>query len=326
MKQRILYLDVTKAIAITLVCIGHSDLLVNLGQPSMLHQWIYSFHMPLFMLVSGYFSVHTFNKTFKEFISSKALYILLPALSFSFLEFIIPVCMGYKDIKHHAIGEAIGGMWFLRTLFVCYLIVYAAKKTRINDMWLCLLSLIIILLIPHSYFLQLNYMIIFFWAGYWLRKYYNQYEHYRMPITIFSLLYFFILGRHNVAELLNYDFIFQHTGTLISQVLTGLSGSLGLIGIIYYICLHFSGWGGSKLSKIGTRTLGIYGVQNIVILWVGKTFIHIDMTNYPYWLGDLVITPLIGISSTIFCYYITVLLSKNKYTNLILFGGQYNRE
>lgn len=326
MKQRILYLDVTKAIAITLVCIGHSDLLVNLGQPSMLHQWIYSFHMPLFMLVSGYFSVHAFNRTFKYFISSKALYILLPAISFSFLEFIIPVCMGYKDIKHHAIGEAIGGMWFLRTLFVCYLIVYAAKKTQINDMWLCLLSLIIILLIPHSYFLQLNYMLIFFWAGYWLRKYYNKYEQYRGMVTIISLLFFLFCGRHLEAETLTYNIIFNRPQLILWQLSTGLSGSLTVIGVVYYLCKNNDHGIIQWIAKVGTYTLGIYGVQTIVLIRIFDAFIQIDATNYPYWLGDFVITPIIGIISTIICYYLTVWLSKYKYTNLILFGGQYNRE
>ncbi len=49
MSQRLEYMDVAKGIAILLVILGHHDL------PPVLYDWIYSFHMPLFFIVSGYF-------------------------------------------------------------------------------------------------------------------------------------------------------------------------------------------------------------------------------------------------------------------------------
>lgn len=71
MKQRILYLDLVKFIAITLVCIGHSYPL-TIGNESYFRSVIYSFHMPLFMLICGYFSISSFSKTFKVFLKQKA--------------------------------------------------------------------------------------------------------------------------------------------------------------------------------------------------------------------------------------------------------------
>jgi len=51
-KKRIAYIDVAKGIGILLVVAAHNDL--GLVAPY-LHRWIYSFHMPLFFFLSGYF-------------------------------------------------------------------------------------------------------------------------------------------------------------------------------------------------------------------------------------------------------------------------------
>jgi len=49
-KKRILYFDIAKGIAILAVIIGHLG-----GLPDILGRFIFSFHMPLFFLISGYF-------------------------------------------------------------------------------------------------------------------------------------------------------------------------------------------------------------------------------------------------------------------------------
>jgi len=49
--QRNLTFDIMKGIAILCMMIGHST-----WPPEWLHRLIYSFHMPLFFIVAGYFS------------------------------------------------------------------------------------------------------------------------------------------------------------------------------------------------------------------------------------------------------------------------------
>ena len=52
MSQRIEYLDIARGIGILLVVLGHNDF----GAISpFFHQVIYSFHIPLFFFLSGYF-------------------------------------------------------------------------------------------------------------------------------------------------------------------------------------------------------------------------------------------------------------------------------
>lgn len=67
--------------------------------------------------------------------------------------------------------ESIGGMWFLRTLFTCYL--YAWLFLRLyGALWLKIIgSIVLALFFPHGYYLQFNYMIIFFWLGFVMKRY-----------------------------------------------------------------------------------------------------------------------------------------------------------
>lgn len=52
MKTRIKYMDFAKAIGVFLVILGHMPSLV----PESIRMWIFSFHMPLFFIASGYFA------------------------------------------------------------------------------------------------------------------------------------------------------------------------------------------------------------------------------------------------------------------------------
>lgn len=45
--QRIKWIDLTKGVAIFLMVCGHT------GIPSLISNWIWSFHMPLFFIISG---------------------------------------------------------------------------------------------------------------------------------------------------------------------------------------------------------------------------------------------------------------------------------
>lgn len=322
-QKRILYLDVVKAIAIMLVLIGHAPELVTLTEPSILEKWIYSFHMPLFMLMCGYFSVHAFIKPFKEFLTNKALRLLVPAISFSLLEFLLCIILGIGNIGDQAYADAIGGMWFLRTLFACYVFVYLVKLIPLKEWWLCIGSILFALFFPHGYFLQFNFMLFFFWGGCLIREHKAFFEHNMLVLTILSAAYFIFLGRHDDPVIFSYDTIFHNTWIIPQQIITGLTGSLAVIGIVYYLCKYFHGSIIKGFGKVGQYTLGIYGIQTLVLLRLCPEIFHFNMKYYPYFIGDFIIIPTLGITATIVCYYLVIWLSKSKWTNLLLFGNQY---
>ena len=138
---------------ILLVCLGHSGFEEPIIRDSLsgLHSWIYSFHMPLFFLISGYLFSLT-NKSFVDidpgkFLKKKVLRLLVPYVvlgtviygikyvfsSFShadrdwsvgnfFKMFVAPSCE----------GSTMGYLWYVITLFVVFVLVVAMSKMRID--------------------------------------------------------------------------------------------------------------------------------------------------------------------------------------------------
>lgn len=85
MKQRILYWDVIKFFAIFLVVYGHAIQNLNpVGRTlwdSFMETNILTFHMPLFMIVSGYFARSLFKKDIKETVKNKFVQLVIPSVT-----------------------------------------------------------------------------------------------------------------------------------------------------------------------------------------------------------------------------------------------------
>lgn len=151
---------------ILLVVLGHSGFEETIIQEKLkfLHDWIYSFHMPLFFMISGYLFSHTNTNLTginpQRFIQKKTLRLMVPYVvlgiilfaikyffsSFShaardfsvssfFLMFIAPACE----------NSTMGYLWYLFTLYIIFLLVLGLCIIKINlkkTIW-CLFFLII---------------------------------------------------------------------------------------------------------------------------------------------------------------------------------------
>ena len=109
--------DIMKGLGIICMILGH----IPIG--GITQQVIYSFHMPMFFFISGYFFSR--KNTFLEFIRGKFLTILLPAF------FSIGILLLYRVLAHLLIGtelvlfsHIIGPLWFLFALFWGVVILY----------------------------------------------------------------------------------------------------------------------------------------------------------------------------------------------------------
>ena len=90
LSKRIEYVDYIKAFAIFMVIVGHSiESLSTCNELNVVHSFIYSFHMPLFMMLSGFFIAKSFNSGIKQFLTTRSRQVLLPVLSFSVVVFLI---------------------------------------------------------------------------------------------------------------------------------------------------------------------------------------------------------------------------------------------
>ena len=145
--MRIKTIDYTKFMAVVMVVLGHclafgngKDYYVsNMQTDNILHNYIYSFHMPLFMLISGYlFAFSCKKKTTKELLVSKFKQLIVPLFCWSFVSLVIQmvkIAIGISSQKITLIWifQTIysgfwGGPWFLWALWWCSFIVIVGKK------------------------------------------------------------------------------------------------------------------------------------------------------------------------------------------------------
>lgn len=143
-KQIVQEYDVIRIIAILLVVLGHCDFLWSHGfdvtnEISLqltaytifnhtIRAWIYSFHMPLFMILSGaLYAIVREKYSMAEYAKNRFRRLILPYfLCGTFFAFPIKYLCGYfgKDslLKAYAKGVAVGvfsgHLWFLWVLFV----------------------------------------------------------------------------------------------------------------------------------------------------------------------------------------------------------------
>ncbi len=122
-KERLNYIDIAKGIGILLVVLGHT-----ITNESPIKTWLYSFHMPLFFIISGILCKHTHeeDKKFTEIFVSKCKRLIIPYVSFELIY--IFLWMIFHDFSLAALRWNIidslllyckvGANWFLATLFV----------------------------------------------------------------------------------------------------------------------------------------------------------------------------------------------------------------
>ena len=168
-RQRLNYIDICKAFGIILVVLGHTY-----GIPKNVYNVIYSFHMPLFFILSGF--VHNKNKNveigFKSFAIKKAKQYLIPYFVFCITNFVIQILWrlfitkqgidsDYFLVKTKGILFCYSNIenmpncspvWFLMCLFIASLIFWWILRIRLRYSWLIIALLLAIyyVLVPLS--------------------------------------------------------------------------------------------------------------------------------------------------------------------------------
>lgn len=82
-KERLTYLDVAKGIGILLVVIGHVYAFNRQIVDRFFVIWLYSFHMPLFFIISGMLIAYKDEKDIWKFVKKRIKGILIPYVFFS---------------------------------------------------------------------------------------------------------------------------------------------------------------------------------------------------------------------------------------------------
>ena len=117
-KQRDLLFDFVKGVLIFLVVLAH----VIRGRGSIVYHVIYSFHMPLFVFVSGYFALHSLSKNLQDIGKKVWGRLIIPALIWSGVALVIHLVRGYDRGLWSMVMDSLRDVWFLYCVALLYLI------------------------------------------------------------------------------------------------------------------------------------------------------------------------------------------------------------
>jgi fucose 4-O-acetylase-like acetyltransferase len=223
MSKRIEYLDIARGIGILLVVLGHNDFEAI---SVFVHQVIYSFHIPLFFFLSGYFI--NISIPFFDFFKKRFSSLLKPYFFIIFLIYFTSVSfekMGFNTAITRIVKALYGTghyidwvqLWFLPELFVVslYAFLFITLVSRLQNRWIRwgILLATLALSLP---FLDAFYPFPISIFG-------KQYELYGLPLgldLIFLSGFFFILGNEvrQVTSEKTFDNLFIFLGTGIGLI------------------------------------------------------------------------------------------------------------
>lgn len=329
-KNRIIWADSLKGILMLLVILGHS-IQVTMGDAcETCHIWnlIYSFHMPVFMAVSGWLMYkQTIGWGGQKLIGRRAQQLLIPYLIWSLIVFIKNGVYSI-DSFINIFERPDKYYWFLWILFwinvLYHLTYFVASKFDIKSDYiligLCvILAGIMILFNPRVFGIQLlAYFFLSFTFGYYIHK--SKCLQTDNKIILFVLfLIWVVLGWYwSMHELPSWMPIIPHVPTAVLQysyreITAAIAIYVILNGAQY--CLNGSNYLNQWMSKFGEVSLGLYVIHLFYLSYIVDALL--SMLPMCSTIGIIVLTCII---SFIISYITIVLLLKNKYMSRFLLG------
>lgn len=338
LSSRIEAWDFLKTVAIMLVVYGHlmqylwSDD-VEIYNP--LRNFIYSFHMPLFMTLAGLFAMRGFDSSsFIEYCRKRALRILVPCIVWLF---IIAGCImmisGNIDISVF-ISVLTNGLWFLKSLFICGLLGYMAMKMS-GKRWVWVTLTIIVSQffqkwsVPNMYPCFLLGIMIFRKQD-WFK---SNWKFVTATSTIIFLavlipLLFDSTYWETCSSSISKAATFQDVIIiLLCRDLTMFIGMLASISLIvgFYVLFETAAKLPNYIQKMvnaGRYTLGVYVIQTVVVEILMAQYLQLPWMGVRiFWLVNLMIFPIVGVILTwLFAWMTAYVCSNLPIAAMILFG------
>lgn len=271
--NRVLYFDAIKLFAIVIVLYGHCvQHLISNGETTPIYIFIYSFHMPLFMIISGFFSHSVMNLKWNDVIKKKSKQLILPCIIGGGVILVLRYLFEMNISLSYAFRN---DLWFLKSLFCCIVLTYIAMRIK-PPYRFCLLMLFIV--ITQISLFRLKDMFPCFLFGYYFKTYYLEVIKYKYIILLLCALLYLILGFNYLdASFLQVtrDNLLHYVSKELIILLMGISASVSIILIFHRMEKILN----QKICRIGMLTLEIYVCQSIFLESILSHFLCYDGIN-----------------------------------------------
>ena len=280
--ERKRYIDCVKGFAIICVVLGHIN-----REENVLCNWIYSFHLPVFFIVSGILFNIKDNwkiKDTKNFIVKKVSDLLWPYVTFSIITIIMKGLQGEANVILEIVQKTIcfdgySVLWFLPTMFIAEVLFYCLFKKRDKREYscLCIFVLLLLLNILCTYYLSNIFSIKKEYAEWYLIiiNIFNR----TIVATIFMILGYYgyeiikIIERKNIEKN-----IIIVVGGLLFIANIFISQRNGLVDLhysklnnmaLYYLCANMGSWGLIYIMKYFIKSntvLEYFGKNSLIVM------------------------------------------------------------
>ncbi len=342
MEQRNTYFDLLRGSVIFLVVFGHS---IQFGSgaiyldneeffENIIFRMIYCFHMPIFMMISGYFFSYSIRKyTVFQLIKGRITHLLLPIFLWGTLEYLFLklkdglLTTSFREWGHHMMY----GFWFLWAIFYASMIITIVKCFFGDSLLVYFLGWLIFFITPDICNFQLyKFMYPYFVCSYLIgkhQKYLSEKLKGRvaliacvtgmMTMALFPFFHYDAYIYTTGYQILNRILPIRQLGIDIFRMIIGFSGSLFWTSLLYLIYKR------TKVeniiirmvSKLGCMAMGVYIVSGYLFQYGLKVLTKNFTQNY---LVNLLETVLVlGIS--VVC---TRELMRFEITNRLFLGGK----
>lgn len=360
--KRYLLIDLAKAITILLVVWGHMIQYLHGTEYDYLNdlifKWIYGFHMPAFALVSGFLYSKSRKTEFGKSIVRKSKQLLLPVISWALvltiLDCVFNILMHEPNsggfFFHRFFIRCLNDLWFLKGIFICFLLVILVEKTAgMSSAGVFLLTLIALstLLWPQACKFHLyGFLVPFYFIGYIVGKRVNapnRIEENRKTQSIkqainvsilFVVLFVLYLLLLALFQKQHYIYtsglsLFESTYGISGQIwndffrfITGIVGCSMLITSCYavqtWISQRVFGW----IIKISSSTLAIYVISASMFMYFPQLLQRLKLngvlSRIPDYPMDVAILLPLSLIMIVFCMVFSHILSKGRISVLFL--------
>lgn len=129
LQKRLQWLDIAKALAIILMVVGHTSI------PVPISNFIWSFHMPLFFIASGW-TTNWEKYGLMDFAKGKTRTLLLPFAIYSIIVLVIQILQGWNTVGQFVQNGWIAyALWFIPVLYLsllCSKCLYCLNKRQLR--------------------------------------------------------------------------------------------------------------------------------------------------------------------------------------------------
>lgn len=276
--KRNFMIDNTKGILIFLVVLGHFLEFNVTSKTGVILNVIYSFHMPVFVFLSGYLAKYDSKKMFKK--------ILLPYVVFQIIAFLF---YNLFEPTKFTLVAPYHSLWYMLALFFWYMLIPFldnVKFPKIALMLFLLLGLLIGFDIHATTILSVSRIFVFlpfFALGYFVKKYNWDFKFHNTGLKCMLVLVLVII---NIL-------MFKYRNEIVVQWFYGYAGyeqlyfNPGIRFLIYAVAflwiLFFINFIPNKitfLSKIGRNSLCVY-LPHYMIVYAINYFGLLKINNHP---------------------------------------------